>query len=137
MAKKKAKIIFDVNNPNPVTRFLFDGENEENGWVDLRQIQPKAMNKIIKQTERKTVVFKKRKKVDDVIVDEELRTSLFWDAGIVDWFVPVADGVVFECNIENKTKMIEENQNFLLFLNESLEELTGSELDSQEEREKN
>ena len=131
------KIIFDVKNPTPINRFLFDGEDEANGWVDLRQVQPKEMNKIIKETERKKTVYKKRKPVTETIIDEDLRTSKFWDASIVDWYIPVADGSVFECTIENKTKMIEENQNFLLFLNESIEEMTGIENMHKEELEKN
>lgn len=123
----------------------FDIPNDpDNASACLRIPGLGALKKINKKTASKKTEYKKlgrgnnyqRFEYDDP--DEEKREELIWDYCIVDWKdIFDADGTKLECTTENKVRLMNGSIVFALFVADSLELLTASQTEKQEDEEKN
>lgn len=96
----------DFTSKNEGTWFDFDPDNSDLGGVCLREIPFTELQKIEKMTTKTKRKFKRGQPYDDVIKDEALERKLIFSYCIVDWKNVSMDGQPAECNMANKTKIM-------------------------------
>jgi len=127
---------FDFDNLNNSTKFFFNGEDDEDGFVCLRAVPPDEMKRINKKTDKKKTEFKRGGRYEYTDRNEKLWNQLFWDYVITDWDI-TNKGVPVECNAENKAFLMGNSVKFMNFVTEKFEELTELDKIAEEEIEKN
>ncbi len=121
--KGKGNIMVDFSSKNEGMWFFFDKDDQDKGGVCLRELTPDQIEQIERITVKTKKKFKRGVAYDDITTDEKLANKLRWDYVIFDWQGVSLDGVVLECNRDNKTKIMKVG-NFIKFVADSIEALT-------------
>jgi len=98
---------FDLENLNPATRFYFDEDDPNGGWIELRPCNGEALADIRKKTEVQKAEYRRGQRIQYVEADEDAQQSEIWSYSIVDWGDIVSgDGEQIECTNENKNLLM-------------------------------
>lgn len=128
----------NMQNPNPGTRFYFDEDKPEDGYVGLRICNGKALRDIHKATIKKRTEYKKGQRFEVEEVDEDKRSQMINDYIITEWSGITDDfDQPIECNAENKNFLMLNVIDFSRFISDCLEKLAEDHTEQQGVREKN
>lgn len=117
-------ITFDLEEKNEGAWFDLDG----GGRIQLRMLRPEILKDIRRQTNKKTVEYKrvdgKAERFEVEKEDEDLFHELFWDHCIVAWenFVD-SKGKEIPCTKENKLLLLMRSIKFAEIINDCLKKL--------------
>ena len=127
-------------DPNPATKFFFDDEVPEDGYILLRSIPAADMQKISKRCSKKKPPEYRRGTRYDVPpeINETLQSELMWDSIIVGW-----KGIVDEkdkeipCTTDQKVEFMRTWPKFAGFVADCLEQLNADTTNVQDNKIKN
>jgi len=126
------------NTENPFTRFYFNEDNENDGFIELRVLNAAKAKEIRKKTRKTKFVVQRGGRFEEETVNEKLRDTLTWDYCIGSWDqVEDGQGGSYESTKENKFLLMENSVPFSTFVGEKLEELGEAEAELKEAVEKN
>ncbi len=128
----------NLTEPNPFTKFYFNEEKPEEGWIEVRTLNIAKLNDI----EKKTVTEKRRFKRGQVITDRNVnqvkKDNETWGYCIGEWLKVVDEnGEDIPNTVEKKVFLMNNSREFSAFVADSLEELGDTETQEAEEEEKN
>ncbi len=105
---------------NPGVFFPFDGKNLDEG-ITVRALNDAQIKIIAKETETKEAEIIEGRWIDRIKIDDDKRSDMIYDYCIVCWKgLNDEDGTAIECTRVNKIKLMRENPNFALFVNEAI-----------------
>lgn len=129
---------FNLKDLNPGTKFYFDDDSPEEGYVIFRICNGTALDAIEAATTKKKYEYKKGARYEAVEVDHKKRTHQIWDYCIVDWSgIEDADGVAIPCTTENKILLMSGSIQFAKFFSNSMDALNTLLSEIEVESEKN
>lgn len=112
---------FDTKNLNPGTKFYFNEDDKEQGYISLRVMTLAETERIAKETVKKERVFKKGTYHTIEKIDDDKRNKMIWDYVIMDWYnILDEDGNQIECNIDNKLMLFNNSPQFSQFILEKI-----------------
>ncbi len=108
------------NDPNPGVFFAFDVKHPDEG-ITVRPLNDSQIKIISKETEKYETEVIDGKWVERTQTNDEKRADLVYDYCIVGWSgLTDEDGKPIECTRETKLKLMRENPNFALFVNQAI-----------------
>lgn len=116
--------------------FEFDPGNPQLGRICVRGLsldEAKRIDKMCTKSKRK---FKRGQLITVTDIDEDRRMKLTFDYCIVKWENVSIDGKLAECNMANKSKLMNSND-FVKLVSDFIEEVNDSNQALEEAREKN
>lgn len=123
---------------NPFTKFFFDEDDHDKGWVDLRTLSVSEIKKIRKATVKKKFEFKRSQRYEVEDVNEKLRDELTWNYCIGEWNnVLDEEGNERPNTKEQKLELMHGSPAFAAFVGQKLEELGELQEQLKEAEEKN
>lgn len=128
--------MINFSTRNEGTWFDFDPTNPELGSICVRGLSLNEANQIDKLCTKIRRKFKRGNPVEIKEVDEDRKLKLTFDYCIVDWKNVSIDGNPAECNIQNKTKLLN-SADFVKLVTEFIDEVNDKNQSLEEAREKN
>ena len=134
---------FNLDNLNPTTRFFFDDDKPDEGWVDIHAAPMAVQSDIANNHSKKRVEFtmnpktRRMERIPFVDTDDDAVLEALWDYAISDWLLLTPTGEPIPCTRENKIMLMRGDTRFNSFINSCLEKLNALEESDIEEAEKN
>ena len=127
---------FNLSDLNPPA--WFDHPKHEDSRICLKVLSSAEMESINRKTTKTTIEYRRGQRFEVEKVDEKKRNELTWSAAIVDWEgIYDEHGDEIPCTDENKVLLMQNAPTFTSWVLESLEQISGDNIQRQEEAEKN